>query len=189
MESKEKKVRSKRDPQGRRRAIAQAAAELLLFEGPKSVTHRSVAKKAQVPLGSTTQYFSSINELKRAGYDVISRGVERGYDELIAQSEKAKNDSKALAACIYDYVTNIEEVRADIVLSVAAIKDEELRALLERNNERYEASLKQYMSDNQAKMISVFTNGLMLETGIFAHQFSEEFIVQTVEAILAKSKA
>ena len=189
MESKEKKVRSKRDPQGRRRAIAQAAAELLLFEGPKSVTHRRVAKKAQVPLGSTTQYFSSINELKRAGYDVISRGVERGYDELIAQSEKAKNDSKALAACIYDYVTNIEEVRADIVLSVAAIKDEELRALLERNNERYEASLKQYMSDNQAKMISVFTNGLMLETGIFAHQFSEEFIVQTVEAILAKSKA
>lgn len=189
MEDKEKKVRSKRDPQGRRRAIAQAAAELLLIEGPKSVTHRSVAKKAQVPLGSTTQYFSSINELKRAGYDVISRGVERGYDELIAQSEKAKNDSKALAACIYDYVTNIEEVRADIVLSVAAIKDEELRALLERNNERYEASLKQYMSDNQAKMISVFTNGLMLETGIFAHQFSEEFIVQTVEAILTKSKA
>lgn len=189
MESKEKKVRSKRDPQGRRRVIAQAAAELLLFEGPKSVTHRSVAKKAQVPLGSTTQYFSSINELKRAGYDVISRGVERGYDELIAQSEKAKNDSKALAACIYDYVTNIEEVRADMVLSAAAIKDEELRALLERNNERYEASLKQYMSDNQAKMISVFTNGLMLETGIFAHQFSEEFIVQAIETILTKSKA
>lgn len=189
MENKEKKVRSKRDPQGRRRAIAQAAAELLLFEGPKSVTHRSVAKKAQVPLGSTTQYFSNINELKRAGYDVISRGVERGYDELIAQSEKAKNDSEALAVCIYDYVTNIEEVRADMVLSAAAIKDEELRALLERNNERYEASLKQYMSDNQAKMISVFTNGLMLETGIFAHQFSEEFIVQAVETILTKSKA
>ncbi len=189
MENKEKKVRSKRDPQGRRRAIAQAAAELLLFEGPKSVTHRSVAKKAQVPLGSTTQYFSSINELKRAGYDVISRGVERGYDELIAQSEKAKNDSEALAVCIYDYVTNIEEVRADMVLSAAAIKDEELRALLERNNERYEASLKQYMSNNQAKMISVFTNGLMLETGIFAHQFSEEFIVQAVETILTKSKA
>lgn len=189
MENKEKKVRSKRDPQGRRRAIAQAAAELLLFEGPKSVTHRSVAKKAQVPLGSTTQYFSSINELKRAGYDVISRGVERGYDELIAQSEKAKNDSEALAVCIYDYVTNIEEVRADMVLSAAAIKDEELRALLEKNNERYEASLKQYMSDNQAKMISVFTNGLMLETGIFAHQFSEEFIVQAVETILTKSKA
>lgn len=189
MENKEKKVRSKRDPQGRRRAIPQAAAELLLFEGPKSVTHRSVAKKAQVPLGSTTQYFSIINELKRAGYDVISRGVERGYDELIAQSEKAKNDSEALAVCIYDYVTNIEEVRADMVLSAAAIKDEELRALLERNNERYEASLKQYMSDNQAKMISVFTNGLMLETGIFAHQFSEEFIVQAVETILTKSKA
>lgn len=146
-------------------------------------------KKSASSLGSTTQYFSSINELKRAGYDVISRGVERGYDELIAQSEKAKNDSEALAVCIYDYVTNIEEVRADMVLSAAAIKDEELRALLERNNERYEASLKQYMSDNQAKMISVFTNGLMLETGIFAHQFSEEFIVQAVETILTKSKA
>ena len=38
-------------------------------------------------------------------------------------------------------------------------------------------------------MISVLTNGLMLETGIFAHQFSEEFIVQAVETILTKSKA
>ena len=61
--------------------------------------------------------------------------------------------------------------------------------MLERNNERYEASLKKYMSDNQAKMISVFTNVLMLETGIFARQFSEEFIVQAVETILTKSKA
>lgn len=56
MEDKEKKVRSKRDPQGRRRAIAQAAAELLLFEGPKSVTHRSVAKKS----ASSSRFYYAI---------------------------------------------------------------------------------------------------------------------------------
>ena len=54
----------RRDPEGRRRAIIDAAAELIVDSGASSLTHRAVAARAGVSLGSTTQYFSSLDELR-----------------------------------------------------------------------------------------------------------------------------
>ena len=52
-----------RDPEGRRSTILLAAGELIREIGVSAVTHRKVAEKAQVPLGSTTQYFASLTDL------------------------------------------------------------------------------------------------------------------------------
>jgi DNA-binding transcriptional regulator YbjK len=47
----------------RRDVIVRAAADLILAEGPASITHRTVAAKAEVPLAATTYYFSGLDEL------------------------------------------------------------------------------------------------------------------------------
>ena len=71
-----KPKRAKRDPEGRRRAIIEAAAEIIASEGTRKLTHRRVAQQAGVPLGSTTQYFSSIDELRRAALAEQARLIE-----------------------------------------------------------------------------------------------------------------
>ena len=71
-----KPMRAKRDPEGRRRAIIEAAAEIIAREGTRKLTHRRVAQQAGVPLGSTTQYFSSIDELHRAALAELARLIE-----------------------------------------------------------------------------------------------------------------
>ena len=53
----------------RRRALVEAAAELLLEGGFEAVRHRSVATRADLPLASTTYYFDSLE-------DLIARAVE-----------------------------------------------------------------------------------------------------------------
>lgn len=52
-------------PKGERRrdALVTAAAELLTEGGFDAVAHRSVARRAGLPLASTTYYFSSLDEL------------------------------------------------------------------------------------------------------------------------------
>ena len=52
-------------PKGERRryALVSAAAELLCEGGFESVRHRAVARRAGLPLASTTYYFSSLDEL------------------------------------------------------------------------------------------------------------------------------
>ncbi len=54
--------RRPRDP-GRPERIIRAAREIIRAEGVVAVTHRRVAEHARVPLGSTTYYFSTIEDL------------------------------------------------------------------------------------------------------------------------------
>ncbi|MCV7090943.1 TetR family transcriptional regulator [Mycobacterium interjectum] len=58
-------------PKGERRryALVSAAAELLAEGGFEAVRHRAVARRAGLPLASTTYYFSSLD-------DLIARAVE-----------------------------------------------------------------------------------------------------------------
>ena len=73
-----------RDPEGRKRAIVQAAAELIMELGISNITHRKIAERAGVPLGSTTQYFATLDDLRHAAIAFLSeddaRNIERTSD-------------------------------------------------------------------------------------------------------------
>ena len=58
-------------PKGERRryALVSAAADLLCEGGFDAVRHRAVARRAGLPLASTTYYFSSLD-------DLIAKAVE-----------------------------------------------------------------------------------------------------------------
>lgn len=57
-----------RDPEASRRRILDAAVELIGQGGPDSITHRAVAERAGIALGSTTYHFGSREELLRAAF-------------------------------------------------------------------------------------------------------------------------
>lgn len=62
----------------RRRAIIEAAAEIIREEGPGAVTHRAVAARADCSLSATTYYFSGLDELlAEAGKVNMKRWAER----------------------------------------------------------------------------------------------------------------
>ena len=177
------KPRAKRDPEARRRAIEQAAAELLLEGGSQRLTHRKVAERAQVPLGSTTQYFSSIDDLRRAGYAVISRAIEQDYQEMIDRIHESKGDIRVIASCLVEYMNNEEEIRADVILYSAAVRDPELMQLASMGLERFVQSLKTYLSEEQANAVAIFIDGAFVEAGIFGRRFSEAYILQVLQAL------
>src|SRR5882672_1153022 len=56
------------EPLPRREAILDAALAVIAERGTEQLTHRSVAEEAGVPLGSTTYYFASRDELVREAF-------------------------------------------------------------------------------------------------------------------------
>jgi DNA-binding transcriptional regulator YbjK len=74
-------------PKGERRryALVSAAAELLAEGGFEAVRHRAVARRAGLPLASTTYYFSSLD-------DLIARAVEHIGMIEVAQLRSRVND-------------------------------------------------------------------------------------------------
>ena len=109
----QKPKRAKRDPEGRRRAIIEAAAEIIAREGTRKLTHRRVAQQAGVPLGSTTQYFSSIDELRRAALAELARLIEEDYDEMFRAVDAAGGTAQAYAHELNAYLADAEQVAID----------------------------------------------------------------------------
>lgn len=66
----------------RRSSIVAAAADLLTDGGPPAVTHRAVAARAGVPLGSTTYYFAGRDEL-------LAAAIERARAADVARARAA----------------------------------------------------------------------------------------------------
>lgn len=174
----------KRDPEGRRNAIAQAAAALLLLEGPRRLTHRRIADYAKVPLGATTQYFSSIDDLRHAGYQIIAQQIDDDYDQMISAIQEKNGEVSAIASCVSDYLNDRESVRADVILYGAAAKDPKLTEFAESGLKRFEQALCAYMNEDQARAVSVFVDGLSIEAGIFDRTFSADFVLRALNALL-----
>ncbi|TRW44455.1 TetR/AcrR family transcriptional regulator [Georgenia yuyongxinii] len=74
----------------RRQEIIEAAAEIIVAEGPGAVTHRGVAARAGCSLSATTYYFSGIDELlEAAGAHLVGRWAE--------QAERVRDDHSTTA--------------------------------------------------------------------------------------------
>ena len=76
-------TRRRRDPEARRLAITTAAAELIVEIGVDAITHRKVAERAQVPLGATTQYFATLDDLRAAALAALVSHVDAQMLSLI----------------------------------------------------------------------------------------------------------
>jgi DNA-binding transcriptional regulator YbjK len=74
-------------PIPRRGAILDAALTVIAERGTEELTHRSVAAAAGVPLGSTTYYFASRDELVREAFRRYVTRVLAFLSEILAENE------------------------------------------------------------------------------------------------------
>lgn len=82
----------RKDP-GRRERIARAAIQVVAERGVDKLTHRAVAAAAGVPLGSTTYYFATLDDLlasalKQAAEDDVAH-IQAWARELQGQDDLA----------------------------------------------------------------------------------------------------
>ena len=126
-DSAPKRKRAPRDPEGRKRAIVEAAAEIIGTEGSHRLTHRRVAQRAGVPLGSTTQDFENIGELRRAGIAALQEYIEADYDAMFADVERLGGTPDAIAEVINAYLADTKQVKFDTAFYFAALEDPAVR--------------------------------------------------------------
>ena len=76
----------RRQPRGaaRRDAIVEAAAALVVEAGPSTLTHRTIAQRAEVPLAATTYYFASLDDLVGAAGTRLAERWATHADAVLA---------------------------------------------------------------------------------------------------------
>lgn len=66
----------------KRTAILDSSLELLLSEGPKGVTHRHVAARARVPVGSIGYYYTTREKLLATCFEHLAAQQRAAYERL-----------------------------------------------------------------------------------------------------------
>ncbi|TSJ74402.1 TetR/AcrR family transcriptional regulator [Corynebacterium godavarianum] len=88
----------------KRASIEKATIDLLLQEGMSSVTHRHVAARAGVPVGSIGYYYESREKLIQTCFERF-HAVQAAILEEALKNPKIREDRRELAAATLDLVT------------------------------------------------------------------------------------
>jgi len=100
--------------QGRREEILDAALRVIGRSGREAVTHRAVAEEAGVPLGSTTYYFESRDDLLGQALEHVARKEMERYARLGEELRRAKTP-RGLADMLMDQlIFDVEDRNAYI---------------------------------------------------------------------------
>jgi DNA-binding transcriptional regulator YbjK len=176
-------MRARRDPEGRRRRIAEAAAALIMETGTSAITHRQVAARAAVPLGSTTQYFATLDDLREAALTILAEG----YDAELARIERelagAGDPAHTVARLSHEWLRSGELQRRETVIYTAAIDDPALRPLAMRWFDGFVAVLSRHTDPAAARAIAVFFDGATLHAVLTGEPMTPDDLTSAVVSL------
>lgn len=173
----------RRDPEGRKRAIIAAAAELIIEGGTAALTHRRVAARAGVSLGSTTQYFASLDELRESALEQLVAETDAALD-LLAEITSADDFTVAdLAPFVRSWLVDPRQVQADLILVSAGASDPTRRALARRWFDRAVAILSERLPPDRARAVAIYVDGAMIHAGLHDEPLDLAVIVGDLEAL------
>lgn len=177
----------RRDPEARRRAILDAAAEIIVTKGAAALTHRAVASLAGVALGSTTQYFASIDELRETALAELAREIDRTLDEFEAAASAGNPDQIAewLARDSHRFLSDPRAVHADVALMSSGTTDTQLRALALKWTDRLIDILARHLGQDRATSIALYLDGVTMHAALHDEPIAQDLLERTIRALAA----
>lgn len=175
----------RRDPEARRREILVAASELVVENGAASLTHRAVAARAGVPLGSTTQHFASIDEIREAALQLLADEIDESLARMELYINHVRENLDPLIDEFCHFLSDPRAINADIALMTTATTDPHLRALALRWTDRLIELLSRTLGTARATAIATYYDGVTIHAGLHEQPLDRETIKRTVQALIA----
>lgn len=178
-------ARRRRDPKARRNAIAHAAAELIVEVGVDAITHRMVAARAEVPLGATTQYFDTLDDLREAALQLLVAHVEAQMQRMRETIAADGATPVVIAAFLSNAMADASGVQADRAVVTAAVHDPKLRELARTWSQDLASILEPAHGVERATTAAVFVDGVLWHSQINDAPLPHHIIETALAGILA----
>ena len=176
--------RRKRDPESRRRAIVEAAAELIVEIGVGALTHRLIAARADVPLGATTQYFATLDDLRSEALRFLIAEVEVRIDGIRSALDQRGATPTVLAELLAQGLADARGLEADRAVVTAAVNDPQLRELARRWSQQMADFLVADYGQQRATAAAIFIDGVLWHSRITDEPLTEPFLASALADIL-----
>jgi TetR/AcrR family transcriptional regulator, regulator of biofilm formation and stress response len=154
---------AQRNPEERRQRIIRAAHELIPAVGVQGLTHRLIADRAQVPLGSTTYYFATLADLVDAALGTATNGTAECLRDWGERLQASTDVPATLAALVSEWVQDRDQLATWNELYAAAWHRPELRPLARIWSDGLADLLTAHAADRQAaRNAAAFVDGAVM---------------------------
>lgn len=168
----------------RRDRIIDAALELIAEQGVAGTSHRKVAERADVPLGSMTYHFASMDELLREAFTRFSDRVATRFEERLAAADTTE---EARAAVVEIINHDVFDTQADLVLThelyTLAARQPAYRELTREWMGRSRRALQRHVDPETAQLLDALIEGMTIHRALDTEPHAASLAVDAVARI------
>ncbi len=163
----ERTTRSRRvDPDRRARIIA-AALDVIAEVGVAGASHRKIAARANVPLGSMTYHFADMDEVLRVSFQKFADTIATRYENWFRNAETADEARAAVVGLIHaDLLESQRELVLTIELYTLAARKPEFRTLTADWMARSRRALRRFFDEPTTHMLDALIEGLFVHAAL-----------------------
>nr|WP_285904669.1 TetR family transcriptional regulator [Actinoplanes hotanensis] len=163
--------------------MATAALEVISEVGISRTTHRAVAARAGLPLGATTYYFPTLDDLITAGLRLSAADLQSDFQEWAGRLREASDIPAAVAAFIVEYVTDRQRAQLECELYVVAGRDPALRPLAMAWLTGMRDLLEPHVGVDAARDVVTFFDGVTLRALITGQEVDLQALTSAIRRL------
>lgn len=148
----------------RRRALIEATVRVIARDGAAGVTHRTVAREAELPTTATTYYFVSIDALLTAALTQCMEEDSARIEQLAAAADDGTDKRRSLALLMAGTLTERGHLLAEFELCLLAARRPEQRTATRRWKQALAAFARLFTADpTRVRLFTHAYDGLLLQ--------------------------
>ncbi|WP_409306193.1 TetR family transcriptional regulator [Pectobacterium sp. B1J-3] len=164
--------------------IVDTATTIIKREGIEALTHRAVAMEANVPLGSTTYHFNSMDDMLNA---VMRHAIALFRDDMFCwfYQRRHTDPRDVLTDFVMRGAEDIDDLAREYTLFTAAISRPSLRPIALEWSNTVVAILKMVVPDAAALPLGTLMNGFFIRAMLEKHErtLPREQVYQAIAAL------
>ncbi|MEU4540721.1 TetR family transcriptional regulator C-terminal domain-containing protein [Streptosporangium sp. NPDC023825] len=177
--------RPRRHDPGRRDRLIDAALTVITERGVAGTTHREIARVADVPLGSMTYHFTSLEEVLFEAFTRHAGAVARVFDERLgAAPDRAAAVEAVITLVSDDLLGSQHDLVLTMELYVAAARNPALRAVTQAWMARSRQALERHFDATTARELDALIEGLVLHGVLSTDPMTPEQVRHAVHRYL-----
>jgi DNA-binding transcriptional regulator YbjK len=156
-------MRARRHDPGRKDRIVDAAIKVIAEHGVAGTTHRLIAVAADVPLGSLTYHFSSLEDLRAQAFQRHAERMSASYTAQFDGVQTREQFVEAVTDLIHgDAGADARDWAVAYELYLAALRDPALRTVTETWMRTSRAVLERFVDPTTARGLDALIEGLVM---------------------------
>ncbi|MFS8204481.1 TetR/AcrR family transcriptional regulator [Streptomyces sp. CWNU-52B] len=172
------------DPE-RRQRIIDAAIRVVAAKGIAGLSHRTVAAEADVPLGSTTYHFKTLDELLVAALRQANEGFTKTVAARVALRDPGADLAAELAALGREWLAGDRTgVEVEYELYLAALRRPALRPVADEWGRDFADLLARRTDSVTARALVALIDGICLQVLLTGAAYEEEYAREVLARVI-----